>query len=92
MITVVRQDLDKVGRLILDHLQKKFYGTFMTPANLERVKWELEAFREHHARGERNPVWYVKWEVTAELNALKLTPILDDVTLIDRPVKHTVYR
>ena len=86
MITVSRQDLIKALHLYQDSLNKKFLYLPLTPAVHERMKQELEQVRYHYKRGERNPVWDVKVQIVLSgPGSFELQPVLEDVTLVDRP-------
>lgn len=93
MIIVVRQDLIKALHIYQDTLNKKFLYTPMTPAVEERMKYELESIRHFYKQGERNPVWDVKVNIVLSgPSSFELQPILDDVTLLDRPTPTKSYR
>lgn len=92
-IEVFRQDLAKVFLMYQREIEKKFYGLPMTEAIEYRINQELEQLRHHLGRGENNPVWQVKAEVVVKgPGTFMLQPILEGVTIVDRPTRVTRYR
>jgi hypothetical protein len=92
-IVVISQELQKVLLLYQDQLSKLFLYKPLTPATLQRMKDELERIRLSHKKMEKNHVWDVKVEIVPTgVSSFTLQPILDDVTLVERPEAKTVYR
>jgi len=85
MYLVYRDDLERVMYKLQNELERQFLYKPMTEATKHRMLSFIESYMRNMGAGERNAVWQVRFEIVPNgISSFDLTPVLDNVTLVDR--------